>query len=465
MTKEYGILLTTNPQITRVVGGLTFLVALFIAESPWAQTVGELNRGVVKITSTFEGKDRVGTGIIVKIADNNAYIVTASHVIEGDAEPRITFFTEQTRPLKAKVLGLDGGNPKGLAALLVEGQLPSGLRALTIDQANRMSGGESVIIIGFPQVSGVPWAVTKGSVVGRKGPDIAFTGAVSEGNSGGPLLLDGQVVGVITNKRGQFAYAVPVGIVVETVLGWGVDLQKPKVGAPMVLVPEGEFLRGSPAGEGDPDERPQERVYLEPFYINKYEVTTAQYAEFLRATGRRKPLHWDRIDLSQHRNRPIVAVDWHDSVAYCEWAGKRLPTEAEWEKAARGTDGRTYPWGDEAPTQERANYGPYDSNWESNLYDVQLKDVGSYESGKSPYGIYDMAGNVREWVADWYEENYYAKSPVANPQGPSKGELKVLRGGSWGRVPKFLRTANRYRYLPSYRDAFNGLRCAKDAEK
>ena len=197
----------------------------------------------------------------------------------------------------------------------------------------------------------------------------------------------------------------------------------------MVLIPAGEFVMGSPPGEGEDDEHPQKRIYLDAFYIAKYEVTTARYAKFLRATGSEKPNYWDKVNLNNHSNRPVVGVNWHDAKAYCGWAGKRLPTEAEWEKAARGTDGRRYPWGDSAPTSSLANYDRYVSNWEGDLYDGRLQDIDSYETGKSPYGIYDMAGSVWEWVADWYDKDYYHGLTPIGMRGGWIGKSKASQTG------------------------------------
>ncbi len=222
----------------------------------------------------------------------------------------------------------------------------------------------------------------------------------------------------------------------------------------MALVPAGEFIMGSSMGEAD--EQPVHWVYVETFFMDKYQVSVSQYARFLDATFQEAPPDWSIMNRSQHQKRPIVNVNWTDAHAYCAWAGKRLPTEAEREKAARGTDGRTYPWGNEHPTKFFANVSR--DNWNNH---GALTAVGTFEEGKSPYGIYDMAGNVWEWVNDWYDPDYYKTSPSKNPTGPSTGESKVIRGGSWGSRPDALRAANREIHSPSIRGLGTGFRCAK----
>ncbi|HSL02195.1 MAG TPA: formylglycine-generating enzyme family protein [Nitrospiraceae bacterium] len=236
-----------------------------------------------------------------------------------------------------------------------------------------------------------------------------------------------------------------------------------KDGAPMVLVAAGEFTMGS--NEGGDDEKPVHRVSLNAYYMDKYEVTVGQYAKFLEATGMDAPPKWTTMDEPPHQKRPVVNVDWSDANTYCEWAGKRLPTEAEWEKAARGTDGRIYPWGNGPPDRLRANYGK--EKWNNH---AALVPVGQLEDGKSPYGIYDLAGNVWEWVSDWYDDDYYKNGPSRNPKGPESGKYKVLRGGSWDLAPEHLRSERRdfntpsspdYN-SPSYRNFNSGFRCAKN---
>lgn len=227
-----------------------------------------------------------------------------------------------------------------------------------------------------------------------------------------------------------------------------------KDGVPMVLIQAGEFTMGD--DKWDADEKPVHRVYLDAYYMDKYEVTTARYGGFMQATGRDQPTKWKDVNLSTDGERPVVGVTWHDADAYCRHYGKRLPTEAEWEKAARGTDGRLFPWGKEEPTRLHANFGAAWVGYET------LAVVGSLEAGKSPYGIHDLAGNAWEWVADWYEMEYYKKSPDRNPTGPPRGGSKVLRGGSWYNMLYDLRSTNRNYYSPKNAYFDVGFRCVQD---
>jgi formylglycine-generating enzyme required for sulfatase activity len=226
---------------------------------------------------------------------------------------------------------------------------------------------------------------------------------------------------------------------------------------PLVEIPEGIFSMGFDGTQALEDERPLHRVWLDAFAMDLHEVTTAQFALFLAATNRPAPWQWQTVDLAQHGDRPVIGADWADADAFCRWKGKRLPTEAEWEKAARGTDGRLHPWGNQAPTGALANFalGARFS------YSQVLMPVRSFEQGKSPYGLYQMAGNVWEWVQDWYAANYYETSPERNPPGPEQGQFKVLRGGSWSDLPKYLLTYGRFKLPPETRNSYIGFRCAK----
>lgn len=203
-----------------------------------------------------------------------------------------------------------------------------------------------------------------------------------------------------------------------------------KDGAPMMLVPAGEFLYGDN----------NQQMTLPAFLMDKYELSTKLYAAFLQASGRTQPAGWSQqVAPVGSGNRPVMGVDWNDADAYCRYYGKRLPTEQEWEKAARGTDGRNYPWGNEEPTSQHALFN---RGW--NSYSVTLATVESYEAGRSPYGIYNMAGNVSEWTASDYD-----------------GSNKVFRGGYWANGPEGLRSALRFWDALSLRSA-HGFRCAQD---
>jgi formylglycine-generating enzyme required for sulfatase activity len=220
----------------------------------------------------------------------------------------------------------------------------------------------------------------------------------------------------------------------------------------MVCVPAGEFIMGS--DEGGSDEQPVYTVYLDAFYIDETEVTNAQYQKCVEAGGCDPPVKttfYDQADYAQH---PVVYVSWSDADAYCRWAGKRLPTEAEWEKACRGADGRTYPWG-EGLDCDHAHYAGCGAGTVS---------VGSKLKGASPYGALDMVGNVWEWVADWYDPGYYSQSPGHNPPGPDSGTAKVLRGGSWHSNQRFARCAYRVGGNPRYWYFYVGFRCARGSE-
>jgi iron(II)-dependent oxidoreductase len=331
-------------------------------------------------------------------------------------------------------------------------------------------------------------------------------------------------------KQGRFPQTYPEG------LPRNIVMKKDK--SEMILIPAGEFLMGSTKEEAkDSEEKwglnegllesetPQHIVYIDAFYIDKYEVTNEQYKKFVDETGHRVPTvptkeeviaalkselgEAEKISASKinatiqeltstlspwawkdgtyppgKSNHPVVLVNWYDAQAYANWAGKRLPTEAEWEKAARSTDGRIYPWGNDwdatrcnnaerialkpLPTLQESLKWFYDE-WET-LAPVERAQnttvpVGSYRKGKSPYGVEDMAGNVFEWCADWYDKDYYSHSPERNPQGPKNGTTRVLRGGSWNYPGFKLRSTYRNMHAPSIGGAPNGFRCVMDADK
>ena len=266
----------------------------------------------------------------------------------------------------------------------------------------------------------------------------------------------------------------------------------------MVLIPAGDFLMGSLEDEGSFDEHPQHKVYLDAFYMDKYEVTNVQFKEFVDKTGYvtdaersgvgevwnpaelggmkrgfyrgpnwRQPHVWqegrphpDSWESDVDRmNYPVTQVSWNDAQAYAKCMSKRLPTEAEWEKAARGTDGRKFPWGDVF------NLDIKGITTHTNVASMDMAPVGSFATGISPYGIFNMAGNVQEWVADWYASDYYIHSQKNNPKGPDTGKFRVIRGASWRQTDgDYARNSSRSYNSPGRSSNFIGFRCAVSLE-
>ncbi len=224
-------------------------------------------------------------------------------------------------------------------------------------------------------------------------------------------------------------------------------------GMQQVFVPAGAFEMGSSASDkaADEDEKPQHMVSLDSFWMDRTEITNALYAGCVAAGACTAPAHSSRYGDPKYTNHPILGSAWTQAQSYCTWAARRLPTEAEWEKAARGTDGRIYPWGNTPPENNFLNF------------DQQVDDtspVGVYPQGASPYGALDMAGNVWEWVADWYDPIYYSHSPASNPSGGIESNLRVLRGGDRDSISKNVRVTERFWAFPGRNDT-DGFRCAQ----
>ena len=274
-------------------------------------------------------------------------------------------------------------------------------------------------------------------------------------------LLSYALIAILLLAPGTFARAADT----PKAPAAGATRINPKDGAEMVYVPAGKFLMGSTEAEINDaltafahfpgvkkewvtDQGPQRSVYLDGCWIYKNDVTVAQYRKFCQATGKKMPMApgW-----GWQEDHPVVTVTWHDAKAYCDWAGAALPSEAQWEKAARGTDGRTYPW-----------WGGWDFRklWCSvGVKRQSTAPVGSLPAGASPYGCLDMLGNVCQWCADWYDENYYRSGNDHNPQGPATGTLRVLRGGSWRNDnAAFFRAALRFTGDPTTSFDYIGFR-------
>lgn len=274
--------------------------------------------------------------------------------------------------------------------------------------------------------------------------------------------------------------------------------------ADMVFIPEGEFLMGNGdsmedhSGHGHHDHHEHKHkdvdfgkqahnVYLDSYYIDKYEVTNAKYNKFIEAGGYDNSEYWSdegwewlvenkisepfwwRSEKGEiyksgieYPDYPVTGISWYEASAYSKWIGKSLPTEAQWEKAARGdTNDKTYPWGNEMPDCSFANY--CGEKYKFCVGSTSI--VGSYDKGKSQYGAYDMTGNVWEWCKDWYGVDYYKISPYKNPQGPLTGERRALRGGSWVNEEPFISSTFRQKLNPGLRDYFNGFRCVVELKK
>ena len=201
-------------------------------------------------------------------------------------------------------------------------------------------------------------------------------------------------------------------------------------------------------------ENPAHNVHVDGFYMDIYEITNAEYGKFVTAEGKKKPRFSDDPNFNGP-SQPVVGVSWKEAVKFCAWKGKRLPTEAEWEKASRGKRHIAYPWGNEPPDGKKVNF---------NEEVKKTSTVGSYEAGKSDYGVYDLSGNVSEWTHDWHLPEYYLFSPKENPQGFERGQYKVIRGGNWRNDAFNVNMTYRNATVPSMSNKTVGFRCVRSAE-
>jgi formylglycine-generating enzyme len=233
------------------------------------------------------------------------------------------------------------------------------------------------------------------------------------------------------------------------------EMQKKLNEAEMIFIPPGKFDMGSNIA-GKEDENPEHKVTLKGYYIDKFEVTNMQFKDFIDVTDRRPPIHWRSRTFPDPRkgNHPVVNITWTDAEAYAEWIGKRLPTEAEWERAARGDHGNEYPWG-KSCSPDFTNFATPDGS---------TSPVDKYVRGVSEHKVWDMCGNVGEWVQDWYDAKYYTRTPDANPMGPENGHQRIYRGGGYHCLRMDIRCAARHFTLPTSSQMYIGFRCAMDAD-
>jgi len=465
--------------------------------APWA--AGEA--AVVRIESAPGGQSRAGSGFVVQIKDDGAYVVTAAHVVEGDPAPRLYFSDRPYLASIARVLTLEGGNPEGLALLLVETGLPSGLRGLPMAPGggDDLEPGEAVRALGVP--AGLrTWAQIPGNVVAWKDRDILFSGGVDEGNSGGPLLKGAAVAGLVMAQEGNFGLAVPASSLKRFLksngVAWAVDAPAgaaptrvqppapPKAGETfrdcpdcpdMVVVPAGSFQMGSPDSEKghDADEGPVHRVTFDrPFAIGKYEVTFDPWDACVEGKGcEHRPNHqgWGQ------GSRPVIDVNWDDAQAYLRWLGKktgkpyRLPSEAEWEYAARAQTKTARFWGEDPAGACRYANG-YDETgerekgfaWEHHPCDdrhAQTAPVGRFDP--NGFGLHDMLGNVWEWTQDCQNDSYQDAPTDGSAWTQGECMMRVIRGGSWDVSPRGVRATIRDRDSTAYRDDTLGFRPAR----
>jgi formylglycine-generating enzyme required for sulfatase activity len=492
-----------------VLAGVLFLMPLTL----WAQPfdLARARRAVVRVIA--DGGKSIGSGSIIKIDSTGAYILTAYHVIQQDvlkgSQVRVELFTEEVLVARISRQRIDIAND--IAVLVVRPLSSSSLSAIPWESAVAVWDTQTVYALGHP-LGGPRWAVTSGTVSGIDGGKIYFSGtAVSQGNSGGPLLNDkGAFVGMNVNVAGQSGIALAADVIRALIRGWipaepgsaqtapqqppqpppppfSAPAQQPaqvvrgKDGKEMRLIPANWFKMGNTDAEIEDayqlakkyhksaeksrfeDEKGRRSVWVDAFYMDTYEVTMKEYQAFRQAAGH-QALPPKVTTYAPGDNHPVVMVSWSDAAAYCRWAEKQLPTEAQWEKAARGTDGQTYPWGNEPINGRRANYCDTwcEYEWKDTSQDDGYRytaPVGIFTAGGSPYGIHDLAGNVWEWVRDWYDATYYSRSPERNPENTTVAEYRVLRGGGWHSHAAHLRAAYRYWGAPADRSYRIGFRC------
>jgi formylglycine-generating enzyme required for sulfatase activity len=445
---------------------------LLLPSAASAQELDTAVSAVVRISGMRDGTPVRGSGFVVGLDRDKATIVTASHVIEGLQQIEVTFAVNTTEHFSVDgVLGMDTGSPNGLAAFQVRGALPAGVTTLSFETESRPSYGAELFLVGFPQMELAP-RTPRRALSGRRGALLLVDQGIGEGFSGGPVLQGGKVVGVVTDTDEQTTYAVNAVVARESLEGWGVKLggqnstsvartvpeAKPPAptvekcvpgeiqtenGIDFVRICPGTFRMGSTESDkiAEADEKPDHRVTLSEFWISKTEITNAQYRRF-------------RSDHEGDDDLPVANINWEDAKAACESFGGRLPTEAEWEYAARAGSQTSWSFGYDEKMLDK--YAWYSENSGRKPHPVGTRKANTW-------GLHDLYGNVWEWVADWYGPySFEAQKDPAGPAGLKRSQSRVLRGGSFLiSSPRSFRSANRVGFLSSIKYNDVGFRCAR----
>jgi len=508
-------------------GALGCLIASLVLQqgTALAQDVDTLRSGVVKIVAIEEGKQKTGTGFVVQHASGNTLIVTTSHVIRGDKFPKVEFYTLRNTWIDAEVLHNDERREIALLRIRDRTPVPPDVKVFSLSSSRDVKDNEELVAIGFPRGGG-PWAAVRVTLASRQGIDLTLDGNIDEGNSGGPVLKQDKIIGLVTDAD-RFGRAVPAEIVTMVLEGWGITLTENRQGAgassgaiqtpqasmsrsetrfpfepEMVRIPSGKFRMGSPETEEGraSDEGPQHEVAISrPFALSRYEITVGQFRQFVEDAGYRTTAEkngkgcyvwnadkivaeqlperrWNNPGFQQSDDYPVVCVSWDDAEAYVAWlsgqSGKpyRLPTEAEWEYAARAgtTTARFYP--DEQQCKHANGLGQEGKSiaapgWvlaECADGYLHTAPVGSFNQNQ--YGLFDMLGNVLEWTQDCWHDNYN-KAPGDGSawleQDSGNCNRRVVRGGSWFNFPQYLRSANRSWINTDAASDFLGFRIAR----
>jgi formylglycine-generating enzyme required for sulfatase activity len=377
----------------------------------------------------------------------------------------------------AGTLGLTDTGGATRIIFMPENELPPGIYQLTISANVQDYAGNGLVaamVSGFTHTITIADLVVSHSGTTPLGNPTFFTTTISNGTNVTYLwnFGDGSAGNGASVRHVYFAHGVYTVIVTATNSVGSTSVQTVAVVEEEILIPAGPFQMG--CTDSDPvdpycwsEQQPLHTVMLGDYYIDKYEVTNARYKVCVDARqctapyasfSYTRPSYYGNVAFNDY---PVINVDWRQATAFCKWVGKRLPTEAEWEKAARASgDTRMYPWGNSEPDCTKLNFNHDDVNGTGSCMG-DTSQVGAYPAGASPYGVMDMAGNVFEWVNDWYGGNYYSVSPANNPQGPATGNYRVLRGGSWNHPVSYVRTADRYPNLLDRWDGSFGFRCVR----